>query len=859
MVRRFDRDGDGSLNLQEFLTFVRQHVPERAADIPKVEHKKPDSSQVIRSLFASSSHDMEATLSKRGLKSVPGDLSAGANVDAVRLWLETDTDPEPQGFPPFHALVSCCVASPQLPASSFDELMRRGYQKGVSLPNGGSVWVLKASDAPTGTKISAIRDFSLSYCPSTAAEDHKPPTDDATWRLCGQYVSNGTSVGVWQLGGIEHGLASILAPPPPPRPPAKDSPVIEVVVVAAKNLVGVSGITRLQATVFVRSHASVVTGSTDTRAGQCSDLVSTSFAPVSASAVCWFDVKDDATNLPADLLPGALKLQTDLNKTKAPVTPEDPMFDLVVTLTGLGSDEKTSLCSATLSMLWFERSVNAGKLQWIDLFDGRGLRVGQLQLWAVYHANPGGLGIISGGVATAATKAIETVGLRPDSRAPPKRRQPVPETTDEDDEDAVMGGAGTVVITLFEAANKAGWPADVDHLRASVSVVVAGRTVSRVIRSRASHPEGSLHVWRGSGASPPSGQVLKLPVQQSWIDKGRVIVDVTSVGDGDHSDASDSSVARVSSSKPRTVGLVKFALRDIVNYDNAVTERYVLRPSTASQSERKSSKQKCDILLRLCYEPNPTPSHGSYEDVLSGVRKKVESRPGALQQLSSFFDAVGYNGKVQLRDMDRGLKRVDCVLTAPQLKVLGRGLLKAYRVGSGLSDDDDGVSELDVRVNGDSMIPVEPLLSALKPVAIVPTSARAPTAAFHTRSTSSLPDPYTSPRKIVLDSSNFHLPAVDTTFSAVVRAFRAATVGDPTFAVPIGALAARDRDGTGYVSKDDVIAVLRSMGVHVPPSEIDPILESLQVHVDHFGKLNYRHFVDQIAAYLPAGMNSDAT
>jgi hypothetical protein len=139
------------------------------------------------------------------------------------------------------------------------------------------------------------------------------------------------------------------------------------------------------------------------------------------------------------------------------------------------------------------------------------------------------------------------------------------------------------------------------------------------------------------------------------------------------------------------------------------------------------------------------------------------------------------------------------------------------------------------------MIPLEPLLSALRPVLV------------HSRSASSLPEAYTSPRKIVLDSSNFHTPPLDSTFSAVVRAFRAATAGDSTFAVPIGALAARDRDGTGYVSKDDVIAVLRSMGVHVPLTEIDPILESLQVHVDPFGKLNYRHFVDQIAAYLPSG------
>lgn len=70
---------------------------------------------------------------------------------------------------------------------------------------------------------------------------------------------------------------------------------------------------------------------------------------------------------------------------------------------------------------------------------------------------------------------------------------------------------------------------------------------------------------------------------------------------------------------------------------------------------------------------------------------------------------------------------------------------------------------------------------------------------------------------------------------------------------PAQALASRDRDGTGYVTVDDLLSVLRQMGVHVPGGDMTLILDSLNVHVDHFGKLNYKHFVTQLSSYLPTG------
>jgi Ca2+-binding EF-hand superfamily protein len=66
-------------------------------------------------------------------------------------------------------------------------------------------------------------------------------------------------------------------------------------------------------------------------------------------------------------------------------------------------------------------------------------------------------------------------------------------------------------------------------------------------------------------------------------------------------------------------------------------------------------------------------------------------------------------------------------------------------------------------------------------------------------------------------------------------------------------LASRDRGGTGYVTLDDVVAVLRSIGVHFTVDEVEHVLQLLNIHVDGFGKLNYKKFVSSMKQYMPPG------
>ena len=67
------------------------------------------------------------------------------------------------------------------------------------------------------------------------------------------------------------------------------------------------------------------------------------------------------------------------------------------------------------------------------------------------------------------------------------------------------------------------------------------------------------------------------------------------------------------------------------------------------------------------------------------------------------------------------------------------------------------------------------------------------------------------------------------------------------------ALSARDRDGTGYITTDDLAAVLRSFGVPLGAHEIDAVLHDLNVMVDGFGKLDYRRFMDAMKQYMLPG------
>jgi hypothetical protein len=58
------------------------------------------------------------------------------------------------------------------------------------------------------------------------------------------------------------------------------------------------------------------------------------------------------------------------------------------------------------------------------------------------------------------------------------------------------------------------------------------------------------------------------------------------------------------------------------------------------------------------------------------------------------------------------------------------------------------------------------------------------------------------------------------------------------------AFSARDRDGTGYVTVDDAVAVLRSQGATLTSRDLRTALADLRVLVDDAGKLDYRKFVE---------------
>jgi Ca2+-binding EF-hand superfamily protein len=66
-------------------------------------------------------------------------------------------------------------------------------------------------------------------------------------------------------------------------------------------------------------------------------------------------------------------------------------------------------------------------------------------------------------------------------------------------------------------------------------------------------------------------------------------------------------------------------------------------------------------------------------------------------------------------------------------------------------------------------------------------------------------------------------------------------------------MSARDRDGTGYITTDDLAAVLRTIGVTLAPFEVEAVLHDVGVLVDGFGKLDYRRFLDAMKPYLLPG------
>jgi Ca2+-binding EF-hand superfamily protein len=70
----------------------------------------------------------------------------------------------------------------------------------------------------------------------------------------------------------------------------------------------------------------------------------------------------------------------------------------------------------------------------------------------------------------------------------------------------------------------------------------------------------------------------------------------------------------------------------------------------------------------------------------------------------------------------------------------------------------------------------------------------------------------------------------------------------------VQAFAARDRDGTGYVSVEDVCAVLRTLGCDLSPPELRGVLADLRVFVDGMHKLDYKKFVEAVRGKAPPGL-----
>jgi Ca2+-binding EF-hand superfamily protein len=67
------------------------------------------------------------------------------------------------------------------------------------------------------------------------------------------------------------------------------------------------------------------------------------------------------------------------------------------------------------------------------------------------------------------------------------------------------------------------------------------------------------------------------------------------------------------------------------------------------------------------------------------------------------------------------------------------------------------------------------------------------------------------------------------------------------------ALAARDRDGTGYVTVEDACAVVRTVGLDVTLADLRTLLADLRLFVDDSHKFDYKKFVEAVRMKVPTG------
>lgn len=70
------------------------------------------------------------------------------------------------------------------------------------------------------------------------------------------------------------------------------------------------------------------------------------------------------------------------------------------------------------------------------------------------------------------------------------------------------------------------------------------------------------------------------------------------------------------------------------------------------------------------------------------------------------------------------------------------------------------------------------------------------------------------------------------------------------------ALAARDRDGTGYVSVDDVCTVMAQHNVFVDRVSASAAIRQQGIHIDQYDKLNYKQLLSQLNSGASTGLMS---
>ncbi len=72
----------------------------------------------------------------------------------------------------------------------------------------------------------------------------------------------------------------------------------------------------------------------------------------------------------------------------------------------------------------------------------------------------------------------------------------------------------------------------------------------------------------------------------------------------------------------------------------------------------------------------------------------------------------------------------------------------------------------------------------------------------------------------------------------------------------VQALAARDRDGTGYVSVDDLCTVMSQYNVFLDRVSASAAIRQQGVHIDQYDKLNYKQLLSQLNSGAATGLIS---